>query len=424
MDLMAELSQYKKVFVYGAGAAGKVAVRKIVLFHPDIQLECVVVNSYINNPYHICGKAVVSIDKLRERLSHDLSECAILIAVMGDCQKEIRKTLMQFGFNNIYHMTEQMRIDWWEYEREHDGWNSSYGMYYKRYMEPCLTRAQTICDDFRFDNIKIRQCVEQLCTKLSNSDNLIMTRLVVVLGTKCSLRCKECNNLMPHFSPQSDLDPVCILNSLKIILEKTELLLCCELIGGEPFLSKNLKRILQFLIESNNIGQIEITTNGKTMPDDAVIPLLKNKKVKVHISDYGSLVDKEKIVELLKANTIYYQIPEIESWISSGGVEKRFRTRMQLKKCYGACGSGYYCKTLYEDKIFACARAASLYALNYMKEDEYVLVDENFTAKELKDFILKDYSEACDYCDMYSENAKRIKVAEQLAVSHGQAGKS
>lgn len=419
MDLMAELSQYKKVFVYGAGKAGKVAVRRIVLFYPNIPLECVIVNSYTNNPYYICGKVVVSVDELKERFSYDLSECAILIAVIGDCQEEIRNALMQCGFNNIYHMTEQMLTDWREYEWEHDGWNSSYGMYYKRYMEPCLIMAQTICEDFRLDNTKIRQCVQQLCTKLSNSDNLIMTRLVVVLGTKCSLRCKECNNLMPHFSPQSDLDPERILNSLKIILEKAEMLLCCELIGGEPFLSNNLKRILQFLIESKNVGQIEIITNGKNMPDDAVVPLLKNKKVKVHISDYGSLVDKEKIVELLKANSIFYQILGIESWISSGGIEKRFRNRMQLEKYYNACYSRYWCKTLYENKIFACARAASLYALNYMKEDEYVLVDENFTAKELKDFILKDYSEACDYCDMYSENAKRIKVAEQLTVSHG-----
>lgn len=422
MDLIAELSQYKKVFVYGAGKAGKVAVRKIASFYPDIQLECVVVSSYSSNPYHVCGKVVVSVDELRESLSHDLSEYAVLIAVMGDCREEIRKTLMQCGFDNIYHMTEQMFTDWRESKQEHDEWNSSYWMYYKRYMEPCLAYVQTICEDFRLDHTEIRRYVRKLCTDILYSEELIMAKLIVVLGTKCSLRCKECNNLMPHFSPQRDLDLECILNSLKIILDKTEKMLCCELIGGEPFLSNNLHRVMQFLIESKKVGQIEIITNGKTMPDDAVIPLLKNRKVKVLISDYEPVVDKEKIIDLLEKNTIYYQILKMGNWISSGGVEKRFRTRIQLEKYYRECPSGYYCKTLYGDKIFACARAGSLYALNYMKEEEYVPVDENLTAAKLKDFILQDYSEACDYCDMGSENAKRIKIAEQLTVSHGRVG--
>lgn len=409
-----ELSKYKKVVVYGAGNAGRTAVGKIVSSYSNIQLECVVVTSCTNNPYHVYGKEVVSVDELKERLVYNQSEYAILIAVMGDCQEEIKKTLMKYGFINIYHMTDQMYTEWQKEEQEHGGWQSRYLTYYRRYMEPCLNSAIEICEDYHIGNSETRKHIRQLCVHSLYSDKYIMARLVVVLGTKCSLRCKECNNLMPHFSPQGDLNLECILTSLKKVLEKTEMILRCELIGGEPFLSKNMEKTLQFLIESNRIGQIEITTNGKTMPDNTVIPLLKNKKVKVRISDYGSLVDKEKMIEVLEANSIRYQILELGSWISPGGVEKRFRNIIQLKEYYSACPSGYYCKTLYEDKIFACARAASLYALNYMKENEFVLVDEGMTTKELKDFIMKDYSEACDYCDINSENASLTKPAEQL----------
>ena len=162
------------------------------------------------------------------------------------------------------------------------------------------------------------------------------------------------------------------------------------------------------------MGHIEITTNGKTMPEAAIIPLLRNNRVMVRISDYGALVDKKKIVLFLEENAIQYKILKSMNWISAGDAKKRGRNKEQLEKYYENCSSGYYCKTLYGNKIFACARAASLYALKYMKEEEYICVNENLIPQEIEDFILKDYSESCDYCDLSIENIRYIKPAEQL----------
>ena len=250
--------------------------------------------------------------------------------------------------------------------------------------------------------------------KTENKSDLYMTRLIVILGTKCSLNCKECNNLMPHFKPQIDLPQDEIINSLNNVINVSKSILICELIGGEPFLSKNFKTLLERVINEDKIKQIEITTNATIIPNKDLIELLQNKKVIVKISDYGELVNKDKLIDFLKENEINYEVLKITNWISSGGIEKRNKDHQALHEEYSNCSPGIYCKALFGDKLFQCARAASLYALGYMKENEYIDCKNLKSSEELKDFILRDWSVACDYCDQGLLNKKFIKTAEQI----------
>lgn len=413
MDILEELAKYKRIIVYGAGKVGKTVVRKIITSCPDLMLEYVAVTSYENNPYHIFGRPVICIGELANNIA-DKSECAVLIATLEAVHEEIRQTLLGYGFDHQYFVSDKLYANWREERAQQiEQKMSSSFRYSHMFLEPCANIAVRICEDNQLDKRQTREYVQQIA-RIQYSGKPVIPRLVVVLGTKCSLHCKECNNLIPHFIPQFDLDLNSILSSLEIILEKAEAILCCELIGGEPFLSRNLEKSLQFLLDKRKVGQVEITTNGTVMPKAAIIPLLKDKKVKVCISDYGVIVDKQRIIGFLKENNIYYQVLNSARWISPGGTEKRYRKQEQLMKCYNKCASSYYCKTLYGSRIFSCARAASLYALGYMKEDEYISVNENTTFQEVKNFWLKEYSEACDYCDTGIENIKFVKPGEQV----------
>lgn len=100
-------------------------------------------------------------------------------------------------------------------------------------------------------------------------------------------------------------------------------------------------------------------------------------------------------------------------WIAPGGVECRNKSKEELRREYKRCSTGYFCKALYENKIFNCTRAASLYALKYMSEPEFIDV-EVCTAAEIKEFLLKDFSEACNYCDLACDKKKIVEPAEQL----------
>lgn len=397
-NLFKEDIKEKNIVVYGAGVIGKSVVERLIFDDLEQYIKAIVVTEKENNPDSILGIPVLGI----KNIVAEISDCIILVAVGKKVQSAVLEYLSVLQLSNVYTM-DNIEVKEWLND-----------LSYKRYAKPYIENSKEIFCHSDMSNEKKENIIINSIKKVKEEKEVNLTRLVVVLGTKCSLRCKECNNLMPYFKPQKDLNIEKILQSLEILNEKVNSILKCELIGGEPFLSKNLKEVISYLLRSEKIHKIEITTNGTIMPEKDLIPSLVNEKVTVLISDYGDLVDKDKLIHYLTLNKIKYAILEGGKWISPGGIEKRGRSKEVLQKYYNNCGSGYICKTLYEDKIFSCARAASLYALGCMKEEEYVSINNNLDINEIKQFWLKDYSEACDYCDIACEERKIIEPAEQI----------
>lgn len=392
------IKKKQKIIVYGAGKIGRIAAGRFLAEGFEESVLAVAVTEKIHNPDYILGIPVVCINELTDMAS----ETMVLIATMEDKHQVIRNHLLELGFHNICPIDESM----------YHLWTSD--LIYRRYINPYLETAQHLCYEGCISKEEKENLEKEMLRGLGEGRGIDMPRLVTVLGTKCSLRCRECNNLMPLFKPQRDLEKGKILASLETVLGKVHTVLVCELIGGEPFLSEHLGDAIRLLAQKKNVIRIEITTNGTVLPEPSLIPLLQNSKVKVRISDYGELVAKDKIIGFLEENNINYCVLKLGQWISPGGTEKRNRSKEQLRKCYEACSSGYYCKTLFGEKIFSCARSASLSALGHMKKEEFLEVNADLSVEKMKEFLLKDYSEACDYCDTAGENIKYVKPAEQL----------
>lgn len=398
MSVFTELEQNRQVIIYGAGITANIVLEKLLYENSAKCVLSIAVTETEKNPSSILGIPVIGINDLTDVEKTSV----ILIATASKHELFIKKQLVRLGFKNIYSVNEGIYKEWL---------NESY---YKRYINPYIRTVRQLCDDKNFSSQETEKTVKNALSFLKNENGINIARLVVVLGTKCSLKCKECNNLMPYFIKPKDLDSNKILNSLKSFLGKTQTLLRCELVGGEPFLSNNINIVLEYLINKKSVIQIEITTNGTVIPKESTLHFLKNSKVKVRISDYGTLVDHNKLILYLKNNKVNYEVLELGNWISPGGVEKRGRSKEKLKEYYQKCSSGYFCKTLFDGKIFSCARAASLFTLGYMKEKEFVEIREDMGEEEIKEFWLNDYSEACNYCDIMIEDKKIVKPAEQL----------
>lgn len=394
------ISEGQKIIIYGAGQVGRITAERIMLEGLDVSVVAIAVTEKRHNPDSILGIPVVCIDELADAGL----ESMVLIATMEDKHQVIREHLMKRGFQNI------RLID----ENTYHAWLSD--LIYQRYVNPYLETARQLCYEGGIGKEEKENLVKEMLQTFGRHRGVDLPRLVVVLGTKCSLRCRECNNLMPMFKPQKDLDKMEILTSLKTVLDKVHTVIVCELIGGEPFLSENLSDVIGLLVQSKNVMRIEITTNGTVLPKASLIPLLQNLKIKVRISDYGELGDKNKMIDFFMKNKINYCVLRLGQWTSPGGIEKRNRSKERLKSCYAGCTSGYYCKTLFGRKLFSCARSASLSALGYMKEEEFLEINADLSASAMKEFLLKDYSEACDYCDVSDENAKFVKPAEQMDI--------
>lgn len=85
---------------------------------------------------------------------------------------------------------------------------------------------------------------------------------------RCNLRCRHC--YQDGFSAQSELtwpDLQLVLNNLLFTMKKWRTNLEVALTGGEPFLKKELKQLLESLNASPEVSAISIITNGLIIPD-------------------------------------------------------------------------------------------------------------------------------------------------------------
>lgn len=406
--LMNKLECYSSIIIYGAGSVGRVFAERIIALYPHLPLESFAVTSIKNNDMCIWGKCVYQIDELLDYRK----KAVIVIATLEDKQRDIEHTLHQYGFENIVCLQDVLYEYWTKEDVRKELQMNPNLLYVQRKIQKCVDSYSEILKEKYW--LLLKKEVRRFTDEVMDNDAIYIPRLVVVLGTKCSLRCRECNNLMPYFKTPKDLEADEIVQSIKKLLANVKGILRVELIGGEPFLTNNLAEVMFFLEQQVKVKQIEITTNGTILPKQELIPLLQAENVVIRISDYGEKICKDRMVEFLTEYNIKYDILHLKNWISPGGVEKRGKSKEELRENYLDCSSGYWCKTLYESKIFACARAASLWALGYMKEQEYLAVEDNVTQEKIKEFWNREYSTACDYCDIANKKKKYVEPAVQI----------
>ena len=144
----------------------------------------------------------------------------------------------------------------------------------------------------------------------------VLSKIDTVITSRCTLKCKHCNMFIGHAPKQFDIELNRLRNNFDIFFESVDYVYEYTLLGGEPFIHKNIAEIVSYLGDrySEKIGRINIITNGTVVPEDEVLALLEKFHVTVHISDYTCSVDYKKKLErlqksLLMHNIEYYVIP-------------------------------------------------------------------------------------------------------------------
>ena len=192
--------------------------------------------------------------------------------------------------------------------------------------------------------------------KLFNSNSGYYEYLEIPITTKCSLNCKKCSNLIPCYQKRSDYDINILLKSLKKFLDCINHIVFIRVLGGEPFLNKNLYKILEELLNSKKIQRIEVVTNGTIVPNDKkLLGVLKNNRIIVSISQYP-MVNYNKLVLFLKKNNIKYRIDKMNFWLDYGEPYKRNKSERVLIKQYAKCNN--VCKSLINGQIHLCPRSS------------------------------------------------------------------
>ncbi len=252
-----------------------------------------------------------------------------------------------------------------------------------------------------------------------HSKKLYIPYIELVITTKCTLRCKNCANLISHYEKPYDVDTDIILKSVKKITKCCTEIARFRILGGEPFCNPNLKDIIKIL-PKKKIRDIVIVTNGTLIPNDKeLIKVMQDKHVRIEISDYANYSYKKyELLNFLVENDIEYSIYHTNNWYDYGEFKNYHRGESEIKEQFLSCDIP--CRSILNGCLYYCPRAAHGYDLGLIgrNEDEYIDLLKNSNRKnkqEVKKLIKRQNSiEACKYCLYGTKDCKLIKVAEQL----------
>ena len=253
-------------------------------------------------------------------------------------------------------------------------------------------------------------------------DKLIVNHVELVLTEKCSLRCKDCANFMQYYNCPENIVYSDIVKTFDRFLDTIDGLLDLRLLGGEPFLYKDIDKIIDRYKDDDRIKRITIYTNSTIIPSETVLKSLVHKKVFVHQSNYGVVSRKVNELDLLfKENNIQHYIHIYDKWLNIGAQKLHNYNDIALNKIFNDCVMAK-CFSFYRGRLYICPRAAHGERLGFFKNNDNEIVDFN---EEITDIEQKrteisalisksDYIEACKYCNGSSSKSQEIDAAVQM----------
>ncbi len=249
--------------------------------------------------------------------------------------------------------------------------------------------------------------------------------LDVQVTERCSLKCKDCSNLMQYYTNPQNSELNMMLKSIDRFMECVNQVYEFRVLGGDPFMNKELYKVINHLVKIDKVQKVAIYTNARFVPTGENIECLKNEKVILDISNYGLLDPKKKkvdeMIKVLEKEKIKYSVAVINNWEDCGRITPfQKRSKDELHRVFNNCCNSDILSLLH-GKLYRCpfsANATNLNAIPYDKTDIVDLFDESIPINDLKVKIKelvydKKSLMACNYCNGRDYKTPEIDAAIQ-----------
>ena len=119
-------------------------------------------------------------------------------------------------------------------------------------------------------------------------DPIFMPSVTLVINQRCSLRCKYCTSYMNEYDAKEKVDfPLeQICSDIDNFFGAVDMVGTITVMGGEPFMHKDISLIIEHLCKWKNFGLISIATSGTYPIKPDQLKGLHDKRVNVSFSNY------------------------------------------------------------------------------------------------------------------------------------------
>jgi hypothetical protein len=210
---------------------------------------------------------------------------------------------------------------------------------------------------------------------------------------------------MQYYESPKDAEISQLISSVKKIINAVDAIDDLRVLGGEPFMFKDLPDFLCLLKESQKVGRITIYTNATFVPKDNVLAALKNEKIEVEITDYDELSRAHsKLIDAFAKAGVRYITHKPQNWTDSARIVKNQKSDDDLSEMFNRCCVNDVLSLLH-GKLYHCPFSANAHNLGTIESDITDWVDLQYFSSdlELREAILKfyfgkSYQTACKHC--------------------------
>jgi organic radical activating enzyme len=228
----------------------------------------------------------------------------------------------------------------------------------------------------------------------------------IPITMRCSLRCRDCANLMQYFKKPAHAGFDQLQKSIDRYFKAVDYTFDVRLLGGEPFVNPDCYKYIDLLLQySSQFAYIFVFTNGTIIPNEKTLAVLKNPKVYVQISEYNVPSQKiERLSEIFDNHGIFYKVFAPQSWQDCARIQDYHRTDDELAFILKTC-KVHNTPSIIDGKVFRCPLAGNAYLLSAMPADIYEYVELINTSdtngelqKKIQSLMEQTRLKACNFC--------------------------
>ena len=255
----------------------------------------------------------------------------------------------------------------------------------------------------------------EICHKnyLTNNKKFLHS-VDIVISEKCSLNCKDCSNLMQYYKNAQNINYEMIVDDFEKLTQKMDHIFEVRLIGGEPFMNKDIYKIIDYFIDNKKITNLVVYTNATIPLKAELMKKFSTPKLVFSITDYGNLSkNTQKVIDILIEEKIPHRSMPPNNWTDSAVIKDQKRSEEGMidifKKC---CGKNLF--TIMYGKLYRCpfvSNAERLHAIPYNNNNGVSL---DASLEEIINYTSDiKYIPACNFCNGRSHDAPEIIPAIQ-----------
>ena len=377
-----KLFENRPLVLFGAGEIGQRAILRMEYLGIKDRVVCLGDNDVKKYGQFVEDVPVLS----KEEIRHKWPDARIAITVGNDeAAKTIKDDLHELGFTDF------------------------------------ISR-QALLHRFEYDHHREKALVYQ-------NGKYILRQVVVCVTERCTLKCKNCSQLMPRFATPQDISTDIILKSIQTVMDGITYVQDVTLLGGEPLLNKDLPRICEAMgqhKEDGKIKAINIVSNATIVPNDDLLAVMKKYGIMIMLSDYGKLsVNMARIQNECDKAGVQWRYAyfggkneeKLQYWNELKSIERMNITQEEADKKFQDCNNVYDCNTIYNGRYYPCSFSsfASGLSVTDIKKNSYDLLDEGKTrmqrAMGWRNYMQEGKTiDACFHCNF----GGRVPAAEQV----------